>query len=85
MGTKVNVVLDEYRGIYGTGTAVDVVWVVFGVNTGSVSGYIQEGYRGECSPGGVSGFIQNWYGHGFSRMECQGICRTGTHLDAVVV
>ena len=29
MGTKVNVVLNEYRVIYGTGTDVDVVWVVF--------------------------------------------------------
>ena len=33
-----NVVLDECRGIYGTGSDVDVVWVVFGVNTGCVSG-----------------------------------------------
>ena len=38
MGTKVNVVLNECRGIYGTGTDVDVVCVVFGVNTGCVSG-----------------------------------------------
>ena len=38
MGTMVNVVLNECRGIYGTGTDVDVVWVVFGVNTGWVSG-----------------------------------------------
>ena len=38
MGTMVNVVLNECRGIYGTGTDVDVVCVVFGVNTGCVSG-----------------------------------------------